>query len=76
MANQPIIESSKESEKKAKYITVRVVTTVRVKDSFDSLLGKCKLYKALRVSPWVSRFINKCCKVKKGGPLIRKIIKH
>ena len=69
---QPDIKPSEESEKEVeiskehKYI---VFTTVAIQDDFDLILHKFDLHKVLRISAWILRFINKCRKNKKSGPL-------
>ena len=42
---------------------------VKQKDLFYFLLDKYELHKVLRVSVWITRFINNCRKIKKKGPL-------
>ena len=58
--NQPILSEFKESEKEAKTIKNTLATTVKQKDLFDFLLDKHGIHKVLRVSVWITRFINNC----------------
>ena len=47
--DHPIFSESKKSEKEAKIFKNILATTVKQKDLFDFLLGKCKLHKVLRI---------------------------
>ena len=67
--DQPILSEAKESEKESKIIKNILANTVKQKDLFDFLLDKYKLHKVLRVSAWITRFINSCQKVRERGPL-------
>ena len=67
---------STESGKEEKDIKTIVATILQVKDSFDSLLEKNNLQKALRVSTWLSGFKSNCCKSKKRVPLTTPEIYH
>ena len=67
--DQPIFSESKESEKEAKIIKNILATTVKRKDLFDFFLDKYELHKVLRISAWITRFINSCRKIKKREPL-------
>ena len=58
--DQPILSESKESEKEAKIIKNILATTIKQKDLFDFLLEKYEFHKALRVSAWITRFMNNC----------------
>ena len=60
------------SEKEVKISKERnsiVIRTVEIHDDFDLILHKFDLHKALWISVWILRFINKCRKNKKPGPL-------
>ena len=46
-----------------------IATTVKQKDLFDFLLDKYELHKILRVSAWITKFINNCRKFRKKEPL-------
>ena len=67
--DQPILSESRGSEKEVKIIKNILAATVKQKDLFDFLLDKYEIHKVLRVSAWITRFINNCQKIKKTGPL-------
>ena len=67
--DQPILNWPKESEKEAKIVKNIIATTVKQKDLFDFLLDKYELHKILRVSAWITKFINNCRKFRKKEPL-------
>ena len=67
--DQPILSESRGSEKEVKIIKNILAATVKRKDLFDFLLDKYEIHKVLRVSAWITRFINNCQKIKKTGPL-------
>ena len=58
--DQPIFSKSKKSEKEAKIFKNILATTVKQKDLFDFLLGKCELLKVLRISARITKFKNNC----------------
>ena len=59
---QAILCERKGSEKEAKIIKNMSATTVIPKERFDFSLDKYELHKVLKVSAWVTRFINNCRK--------------
>ena len=67
--DQPILSESRESEKEVKIIKNILAATVKQKDLFDFLLDKYEIHKVLRVSAWITRFINNSQKIKKTEPL-------
>ena len=67
--DQPILSESRGSEKEVKIIKNILAATVKQKDLFDFLLDKYEIHKVLRVSAWITRFIDNCQKIKKTGPL-------
>ena len=67
--NGQILSESKEFEKKSKIIKNILATTVKQKDLFDFLLAKYELHKVLKVSPWITRSIKNCQRIKKTEPL-------
>ena len=71
--NQPVIQPLLESLKEAKLEKQFVVHTIEIANTFDKLLEKYELHKALRVSTWVNRFI-KNCYFKLPGPLTTSVI--
>ena len=46
-----------------------LANTAEQKDLFDFLLDKYEAQKLLRISTWITRFINNCRKFKKRGHL-------
>ena len=46
-----------------------MTTTIEKSDIFDNLLEKHKLYKFLTITASIKRFLNKCQKTKRSGPL-------
>ena len=46
-----------------------MTTTIEKSDTFDNLLEKHELYKFLRITAWIKRFLNNCQKIKRNGPL-------
>ena len=67
--NQPVIQSSLESQKEAKLEKQILVNTIETTNAFDKLLEKFELHKVFRVSAWVNRFIKNCHHSKLSGPL-------
>ena len=65
--DQLILNKSKEPNIEAKIIKDILAATVKVKDFFDLLLNKYKLHKILRVSTWVTKFINNCRSITERG---------
>ena len=54
--------------KEAKIIKNMILTAAKPKDLFDFFLNKYELHKVLRISAWITRFINNCQKIKKRRP--------
>ena len=71
---QPIIKANEGTEKEAKKIKTVLAANIKLfeADKFDTLLEKYNLWKFLRITPWVSRFINKVRRTKVKGPLLQK----
>ena len=46
-----------------------MTTTIEKSDTFDNLLEKHELYKFLRITAWIKRFLNNCQKTKRSSPL-------
>ena len=46
-----------------------MTTTIEKSDIFNNLLEKHELYKFLRITAWIARFLNNCQKTKRSGPL-------
>ena len=46
-----------------------MTTTIDNSDTFDNLLEKYELYKFLRITAWIKRFLNNCQKTKCSGSL-------
>ena len=57
LPSQPAIQPSLESQKEAQLEKQLVVNTIEIANAFDKLLQKYELYKTLRVSAWINRFI-------------------
>ena len=73
---QPYGSPTSESPQETKIASELVVTTIEKNNSLDKLLEKFGLWKVLRVSAWINRFIN-CIKTKVRGLLTTtKIEKH
>ena len=53
-----------------------MTTTIEKSDIFDNLLEKHELYKFLRITAWIRRFLNNCQKSKRSGPLKTDETKH
>ena len=69
---QPNIKASEESEKKAKAIKTVLATSIAIEHEEDEiyrLLLKYNLWKFIRITCWISRFINNCRRTKTMGPL-------
>ena len=58
-----------DSQVKSKAIKEMMTTTVKKSDIFDKLLEKHELYKLLKITAWIKRFINNCQKTKRSGRL-------
>ena len=71
---QPIIKANKNTEKEAKKIKTVLAAKIKLfeADKFDILLEKYSLWKFLRITSWVSRFINNVRRTKVKGPLLQK----
>ena len=67
--DQPYISPTIESEKESKLIKEVLATTTEKTDDYHMTLSKHQLHKTLRVTAWISRFINNCRKIKRTGPL-------
>ena len=67
--DQAILSESKKSEKEIKIIENILAATVQQKGLFDFLIDKHELH-ILRLSAWITRFINNCEQIKKRGSLI------
>lgn len=67
MARSFRIEASVESEREGKIIKETSATTTAKDGIYDSLLNKHDLPKFLRVSSWISRFLNNYKKRKRKG---------
>ena len=50
--------------------------TIEKLDTFDKLLVNYELYKLLRMTAWIKKFINNCYKTKLSGPLETEEIEH
>ena len=46
-----------------------MTATIEKSDTFDNLLEKHELFKLLRITAWIKRFLNNCQKTKGSGPL-------
>ena len=68
---QPIIKANEETEKEAKKIKSVLAANIKLfeADKFHTLLEKSNLRKFLRITSWVSRFVNKVRRTKVKGPL-------
>ena len=68
---QPIIKANEEMEKEAKKIKTVLAANIKLfeADKFDTLLEKCNLWKLLRITSWISRFVNNVSRTKLKGPL-------
>ena len=53
-----------------------MTTTIEKLDIFNKLLEKHKLYKFLRITAWIKRFLNNCQKTKRSRPLKTDRIEH
>ena len=54
---KPSVESEKEVKISKEYKSI-TITTVEIHYDFDLILDKFYLYKALRISAWILRFIS------------------
>ena len=70
--NQPLAKTT-ESQVESKTIKERMTTTIEISDTFDKFLEKHKLYKFLRITAWIKRFVNR---TKHSGPLETDDIKY
>ena len=66
---QPTIGPTTESQVECKSIKEIMTTTIEKSDTFDNLLEKHELYKFLRITAWIKRFLNNCQKTKRSSPL-------
>ena len=66
---QPTIGPTTESQVECKAIKEIMTTTIEKSDIFDNFLEKHELYKPLRITTWIKRFLNNCQKTKRSGPL-------
>ena len=66
---QPTIGPTTESQVECKAIKEIMTTTIEKSDIFNNLLEKHELYKFLRITAWIARFLNNCQKTKRSGPL-------
>lgn len=53
-----------------------MIPTIEKLYTFDKLLPKHELYKLLRITAWIKKFINNCYKIKRSGPLKTDEMKH
>ena len=65
---QPTIGPTTESQVECKAIKEIMTTTIEKSDIFNNLLEKHELYKFLRITAWIVRFLNNCQKTKRSGP--------
>ena len=58
-------------EKEARKIKTVVAANIKLfeADKFDTLLEKCNLWKLLRITSWISRFVNNVRRTKLKDPL-------
>ena len=68
---QPIIKANEEMEKEAKKIKTVLAANIKLFEAskFDTLLEKCNLRKLLRITSWISRFVNNVRATKLKGPV-------
>ena len=66
---QPTIGATTESRVECKATKEIMTTTIEKSDIFDNFLEKHELYKSLRITAWIKRFLNNCHKTKRSGPL-------
>ena len=53
-----------------------MTTSIEKSDTFDKFLEKHELYKSLRRTAWIKRFLSNCQKTKISGPLKTDEIEH